>query len=357
MKWSIDFGHLFGIRFRVHLTFLILVLFFGLVGALAGGLLTALSAMLFLCMVFACVTIHELAHSLVARAYGVPVDSITLLPIGGVASMRGMPETPGQEIVISVVGPAISIAIFIFMFPFLRLAGADFWPVDPFTANPIHFLASLASVNLLLGVFNFIPAFPMDGGRIFRGVLALLFDYGVATRIATVLGQIFAVGFVLVGFLPDHFWFIIIGLFIFFGASAEQRQSRVHSALKRFTVSQAMLSSFHVLPPDVPVSAAAEALLHGGQADFPIVHQGRFLGILSSHDIVDAMRSGQSQRPVGELVSPNLPAVTPDMNLDQVQRLMILGNHMALPVTSGGLLAGIISQERMGRFLAVHRML
>jgi len=357
MKWSINFGRIFGIRFRIHLTFLMLVALFGFVGAGAYGPIGALSAMLFVCAVFVCVTVHELAHSLVARSFGVPVESITLLPIGGVAAMRGLPDGPYEEILISAAGPAVSIAIFAVMAVPLHVTVNEIWPPDPFTIHPRHFMVSLASVNLVLGLFNLIPAFPMDGGRLLRGLLALLAGFERATRVATLIGQVFGITLIVVGFFVfGSLWLPLIGFFIYLGASAEQRQLRIRSLLKRIRVSQVMVSSFRVIEPSLAIGWAAQMLLHGVQEDFPVVDGQRLLGIVPAVTVAEALQREQFEVPVVEVLAADLPTVTPETDLDTVQQKMLLGKHTVLPVTSGGHLVGMVSQNHISRFLNAHRV-
>ncbi len=356
MKWSIELGRILGIRFRIHLTFLVLVGLFGLAGLTTGGLAAGLSAMLFICAVFLCVTVHELAHSVVASSMGIPVDSITLLPIGGVAVMRGTPEEPLQEILISVVGPAASITIFAVMALPLGVGFDEIWPLNPFTTDVRTFLVSLCSVNLVLGLFNLIPAFPMDGGRMLRGLLNLAIGFERATRIATLIGQIFAVGLIVLGgFFFGHLWLMLIGFFIFLGASAEKRGIRIRSILKGVHVGQIMLTGFRLLAPQEPVGTAAESLIHGLQEDFPVVRDGQLIGLLAREAVASALQQQNLTTSVGELMSVDLPEVTPETDLDAARQKMIIGKHAALPVTSDGYFVGIVSQNHIERYLAMQQ--
>jgi Zn-dependent protease len=357
MKWSFDLGRLFGIRFRVHLTFPILVALFAMAGYSKGGPLVSLSSMIFICLVYICVTAHELAHSLAARRFGLSVDSITLYPIGGIATLRGIPDKPLHEIIIAAVGPLSNIALFLLLAIPLYLIPGKFFLYDPFSLDPRTFLATFAFTNLFLALFNLIPAFPMDSGRILRGLLALIFGFTPATWVATIIGQIFAALFALYGMYDHNPWLTVIGIFIFFGALTEQRQLRMRSRLKRFTVAQVMLTSFRTLGPDDPVSIAAEVLVNRLQEDFPVVRDNQFLGILAAPTIVSAMRSGTTNLPADQLASRNLPAVSPATDLDVIQRTMFKGSYYVLPVASEGRLVGLISQNRIANFLASQKVI
>jgi Zn-dependent protease len=222
MKWSINAGRLFGIKLRIHLTFFLLLAFVFVTDIKEGYKQAGLSV-LFVCAIFACVVIHELSHSLVARRFGREPKSITLLPIGGVAEIDLMPAKPSQEIMISIVGPAtnIIIAILLALLGGLKLAAAI--EKSNLTASQ-SFLANLIAANIVLAVFNLIPALPMDGGRVFRSILALKFGFLRATLWAVAIGKVIAVLFIILGFRYDP-WLALIGFFIFSGADSEKRQA------------------------------------------------------------------------------------------------------------------------------------
>jgi Zn-dependent protease len=222
MKWSINAGRIFGIKLRIHLTFFLLLLYVFFSDIKAGFWQAGLSV-LFVCAIFACVVIHELSHSLVARRFGREPKSITLLPIGGVASIDLMPTKPSQEIVISIVGPAtnIVIAIVLALVGGLKLAAAI--EKSNLTVSQ-SFIADLIVANIVLAVFNLIPALPMDGGRVFRSILALKFGFLRATLWAVTIGKVIAVLFIVLGFLYNP-WLALIGFFIFTGADSEKRQA------------------------------------------------------------------------------------------------------------------------------------
>jgi Zn-dependent protease len=223
MKWSINAGRIFGIKLRIHLTFFLLLAFVFVTDIKEGYKQAGLSV-LFVCAIFACVVIHELSHSLVARRFGREPKSIMLLPIGGVATIDMMPTKPSQEIAISIVGPItnILIAILLALFGGMKMAVA-ITNNSNLTVSQI-FIADLIVANIMLAVFNLIPALPMDGGRIFRSVLALKFGFLRATLWAVTIGKIIAVLFIVLGFRYNP-WLMLIGLFIYAGANNEKRQA------------------------------------------------------------------------------------------------------------------------------------
>jgi Zn-dependent protease len=222
MKWSISAGSIFGIKLRIHLTFFLLPLYVFFSDIKAGFAQAGLSV-LFVCAIFACVVIHELSHSLVARRFGREPKNITLFPFGGVAAIDMIPTKPSQEIAISIVGPAINIviAIMLAMVGGLKLAAAV--EGTNLTASQ-SFIADLIVANIVLAVFNLIPALPMDGGRVFRSILALKFGFLRATLWAVTIGKVIAVLFIILGFRYNP-WLVLIGLFIFTGADSEKRQA------------------------------------------------------------------------------------------------------------------------------------
>jgi Zn-dependent protease len=223
MKWSINAGRIFGIKLRIHLTFFLLLLYV-FFSDIKQGFGQAGLSVLFVCAIFACVVIHELSHSLVARRFGREPKSITLLPIGGVAAIDMMPTKPSQEIAISIVGPAtnIVIAILLALFGGVKMAVA-LSNNSGLTASQI-FITDLIAANIVLAVFNLIPALPMDGGRVFRSILALKFGFLRATLWAVTIGKVIAVLFIILGFFYNP-WLVLIGLFIFSGANSERQQA------------------------------------------------------------------------------------------------------------------------------------
>jgi len=227
MKWSINAGRLFGIKFRIHATFFLLLLYVFLSDIKEGFGQAGLSV-LFVCAIFACVVIHELSHSLVARRFGREPKSITLLPIGGIAAIDMMPTKPSQEIAISIVGPATNILIAIV----LAIVGGETLAAalrnSNLTASQL-FITNLIAANIVLAVFNLIPALPMDGGRVLRSVLALKFDYLRATLWAAAVGKAIAMLLIVYGFFSQDFWLAMIGFFIYSGANSERQQAIMQS--------------------------------------------------------------------------------------------------------------------------------
>jgi stage IV sporulation protein FB len=230
MKWSYRIARIAGIDVRIHITFLLLPLYFGWVGWQSGGPAEATRSVLFILLLFICVLLHEFGHALAGRYYGVSTPDITLLPIGGVARMLAVPDKPKEEFVIAVAGPAVNVVIAVVLAPVLWLSGGLFSGPAGETREILH---NLLLVNLGLVVFNMIPAFPMDGGRIFRSLLAMKIRWTKATRIAGRTGQVLAGVFCVGGFLQGNFMLMLIAIFVFNGAQDEIRFANYRDDLER----------------------------------------------------------------------------------------------------------------------------
>jgi Zn-dependent protease len=222
MKWSFRVCRVAGIDVRIHITFLLLPLFFGWSGWQEGGAAGARNEVVFILALFLCVLLHEFGHALAGRHYGIPTPDITLLPFGGVARMTRIPSKPLQELVIAVAGPAVNVAIAGGL-GILLFAGGGFFSGPP--SGERVFLHQLLTVNAGLVLFNMIPAFPMDGGRILRALLSMGCGHFRATQIAARVGQVLAVVFAVAGFFSNPM-LVLIGLFVFSGAQDELAYAR-----------------------------------------------------------------------------------------------------------------------------------
>ena len=292
MNWSFKIGSIMGIPVRVHFTFLLLLflVFFAGKALLGTG---GLGGVVFVILVFASVVFHELSHSLVARHFGVNVIDIILLPIGGMARVANSPEKPAHEILIAIAGPIAS-----FVLAFLLWFAADTLgsgvTISDFSIKG-DILAQLCAVNVVLGLFNLIPAFPMDGGRVLRGLLALSLSPYKATRIAVGVGQGFAVIMFVIGLMWMNLFMILIALFVYIGAEAEERQLGIMTALRGATAQTAMITDVRSLSPAETVGDAAELYCHGFQTDFPIMDEHRLVGLVTRDAITEALhRRGPS---------------------------------------------------------------
>ncbi|PIU42319.1 MAG: hypothetical protein COS99_00855 [Candidatus Omnitrophica bacterium CG07_land_8_20_14_0_80_42_15] len=349
MKGSIKLFKLFGISINIHITFLILPIIFFTIGGFKG--------LFVIIAVFVLVTFHELSHSLVAKRHGVVVKEITLLPIGGVASMGSIPEKPQQEFEISIAGPLLNILMAILFFvPLYSLLGQKALFSPSFETWP-QAIAYLFWINLMLAGFNLLPAFPMDGGRILRSFLAQRMGYLNATKIAVNFGHIFALIFGFIGLIsqPPHILLIIIAVFIYMAASAEETQVESKEILKNFKVKDVLPKDFLTVSPNTTISKVLEIVFHSHQEDFPVVENGALIGFLTSQDIVSNIHKLGIERPVKDIMRKQFPVVTRANSLISVQLMMQEDNIKAIPVVEDGIICGIVSLEDIGRVYSMLR--
>lgn len=290
--WSFPAGRLFGVDVRIHLTFLFLLAFVWFTESATMGSSAAGRGLALVGIIFGCVVLHELGHALVARRYGLVVRSILLLPIGGMTLMEEPSQeqsNPGRDIRIAVAGPLVNLVIAGIaalvvhaLAPYVRLWG-----------NPLvhasNLLRSLVWSNVFLGAFNLLPAYPMDGGRILRALLAERMDSVLATRRAVLIGQTFAMAMILAG-LAWNVWLVLIGFFLFMSAQMEDRSVMFHSLLDKLRMEDVMLTGFNVLSPADTLEDALHKAVHTLQDDFPVVRGSEMVGIINKQRIVEALR-------------------------------------------------------------------
>ena len=353
MEWSITLGRIAGIAVRLHLTFLLFLIWIGVGGFLAGGAQAAVGSVAFILAVFGSVLIHEFGHALTARRFGIRTPDITLLPIGGVARLERLPEKPSQELQVAIAGPATNVVIALLLYAYLSFSGA----VDA-VRNPGFLVGGLASrllwVNLWLVLFNLIPAFPMDGGRVLRALLAARMDYGKATQVAAKVGQGFALLFALVGLYGNPF-LIFIGLFVYLGATGEASQTALQTFIRGVPVRSVMITRFRPLESDAPLSEAVRALLEGEQTEFPVLGEGgQVRGILCREDIIRSLASDGADIPVWKAMRADAPTAYWDEMLDGVFERMMHARCAALPVIDRyGALVGLITKENVIEMMMV----
>jgi Zn-dependent protease len=362
MRWSWRIATVAGIPVRLHVTFgLLLVFIFGIHLAGGSGVVQSLEGVGLIVAVFACVVLHEFGHALTARRYGVRTRDITILPIGGVARLERIPEKPLQEIVVALAGPAVNLLIAcLLLLPFAAtLAGVERLEA---VAGALHgnVLAELFVVNVFLAVFNLVPAFPMDGGRVLRAVLATRLEYVRATQIAASIGQGIAFLFGLLGLFGNPM-LLFIALFVFIGAGQEAAQVQMRSAFDGVPVARAMVREFHVLREDAPLSAAVDLLLAGHQNDFPVVGAASgapAAGMLMRADLMKALAGGDTSRPIREFVNTQCGVAHPRELLEPVFQRMQERGCSAMPVVDdAGAVVGMLTLENVGELAAIQAAL
>jgi stage IV sporulation protein FB len=334
-------------------TFLLFLVWIGGAQWRLGGQEAAIEGVLFIVLVFACVLAHEFGHILAARRYGIRTPEVTLWPIGGVASLERIPEKPGEELVVAVAGPAVNVAIAgaIVLLLGLSLDTAAMTEME----NPrAGLLARLAAANIFLVVFNMIPAFPMDGGRVLRALLAMRMNHAEATRIAARIGQGAAFLFALAGLFLNPM-LIVIGLFIYLSATAESQHVAFKDATSGLPVRAGMVSPIEVLSVTSTLDDAVELLLRSSQKEFPVVDgAGHPRGLLTRDRLIVALRQGGPSTPVLEVMTHDLPSVHDWQPFDTAVALLNRSKAPALLVLdSSQRLVGILTPENIGEMMMI----
>jgi Zn-dependent protease/CBS domain-containing protein len=353
MGWSLPILRIAGIQLRIHVTFLLLI------GWVA---LNSAAAAVFVLLLFVCVVLHEFGHALAAKAFGINTPDITLLPIGGVARLERIPEEPKQELIIASAGPAVTAIIALSLFVAIAARGAT-GIAAPIGGNDL--VLNLFKLNVYLLLFNLIPAFPMDGGRVLRALLATRMTYARATQVAATVGQAFAFLFGIVGlfgipgiFHPNPF-LIFIAFFVYIGASQEAALAQMRDVSRRFPVSSAMVREFRSLPVNATLQEAVDALLATSQHDFPVLDEsGNVAGILTPHDLIAALRKDDPKIRVGDVMRRDIPTVTTGTRFEEAFRIMQECNCPAVPVLDGmKRLVGLLTPENVSELMMVQSAL
>jgi len=354
MGWSLTIGKVAGTAIRVHVTFLLFLVWIFGVSYAASGPAQAWSVLIFIVLLFLCVLLHEFGHIFTARAFGVSTPDVILLPIGGVARLERIPEKPSEEFLIAIAGPAVNVVIT----AALIVAGARLSP-DAWAAiqNPgTGLIERLAVVNLFLAVFNLIPAFPMDGGRVLRALLASRFGYVRATEMAAAIGQWVAF---LLGFLGlfGNPLLIFIAIFVYLAASSEAHLVAIRAISQGVPVTSAMMTQFATLVPDEHVDAAVETLLRTSQGEFPVVDgAGRPVGVLARNDLIRSLKQLGPDAKVTDAMTAEMPTLGHRHCLDEAFRLLQEKRSPAVAIVdAAGRLIGLVTPETVGEMLMVHR--
>ncbi|HYE96172.1 MAG TPA: site-2 protease family protein [Rubricoccaceae bacterium] len=354
MGGSLRIGRIAGIDVYLHWTFgLLLVGAFGFF--LVGGqpVERAVGGVLLILAVFGCVVLHELGHALAARRYGVPTRDITLYPIGGVARLQRIPERPSQELVVALAGPAVNVVLAALIAGGLATAGQPVrWTggLSPPGASLWH---DLLWVNVVLVAFNLLPAFPMDGGRVLRALLAFRLDYARATQIAAAVGQAMAIGFGILAILPPMNPFLLfVALFVYLGAQQEAHATLMRTVVRGVPVRQAMVTRYTALGPGSTLGEAVEHLLAGGEEDFPVLGvDGQMAGVLTRKRLFQALAERDRATRVYDVMEKAGPAVEAGSPLDAALEAMREAEAPMLPVVQGGRLVGVLTLANVGELL------
>lgn len=357
MNWSLPIGTVKGTVIRVHLTFLLFLAWIGASAYGQGGSQAALEGMVYIVLLFLCVLLHEFGHVFAARRYGVQTPDIVLLPIGGVARLERIPEEPRQELVVALAGPAVNVVIAALLWLALgRLPDAG---AATEVQNPgADMLSRLMVVNLFLVAFNLIPAFPMDGGRVLRAILASRMGYARGTQVAASVGQGVAFLLGLAGLFGNPM-LLFVALFVYLGAASEAHAVQLRQVSRGLIVADAMLTRFESLGPGSTVHEAVEFLIRTSQHDFPLVDgAGRLRGVLTRDCMIKALKEHGPDAPVIEVMRRDIPTVHPRAPLEEGTALLQGKGVPAVGVVDDtGRLVGLLTTENVGELMMVQAAL
>ena len=352
MTWSWKRARIAGIDIYVHITFVMAIAWIGLIyWSQDHNLGAVIEGVGFILALFACIVLHEYGHALTARRYGIRTRDITLLPIGGLARLERMPDVPAQELWVALAGPAVNVVIAAVLFIWLQVSG-NWQPLDRVDVASGAFAERILMANVFLAGFNLLPAFPMDGGRALRALLATRMEYTRATQRAAQIGQGMAVLFAFIG-LQGNPMLIFIALFVWIGAGQEASMVQMKSSLAGIPVRRAMLTHFSILTPASTIGDAVDLVLTGSQQDFPVVFAGRIEGVLTRSDLLKALsRNGRTAR-VGDSIERKCPTAEAGEMLDAVLARAGSADCHTVPITEGGALVGLLTMDNVGEFLMI----
>jgi len=354
MNWSFKLGRFLGIDVFVHYTFLLLLGFIGIAHWVAGqSVAAALSGVLFFGCLFACVLLHEYGHALMARRFGIATRDITLLPIGGVARLERMPDKPVQELWVALAGPAVNVVIAGLLAIWLSVTGT--WqPLDSLGIAEGHLVERIMAANVFLVLFNMLPAFPMDGGRVVRALLAMRLEYSRATRIAATLGKGMALAFAVFGLFGNPM-LLLIALFVWIGASQEAAATQFKSAVAGALVREAALVNFVTVPATATLRDLTGIMLSESQQDFPVMDNGGVVGMLVHAEILEALNCHPLDTPVTAIMRTEFDSVEESSPLDELLTHLRHEGGCAIPVMGRGRLTGLLTAENLTEYSVIRQ--
>lgn len=355
MKWSLYVGRPFGVKVYIHWTFLLLLGWIVL-AQMGSPLQQMMRILFFTVLLFGSVLLHELGHALMGRRFNVLTRDIILLPIGGMARLRKMPEEPKAEFMIALAGPTVNAALAGILFLALLAMGES--PTLPeklqLKEGSFSVLKNLFYANALLAAFNLIPAFPMDGGRVLRGLLGFRMSHEKATTIAAEVGQALGIAFVIFGFIYNIF-LIFIGIFVFLGASAESSSEQIRTSLRAYRVSNILIKHYSSLRPDQSIMDAVELLLSGQEQEFLVMEDNVVVGVLTKKEIFEGLARHGNQISVRKIMVENFPHLYMETTLEDALQAMQEKGCPIAPVYKGKKLAGILDKDNIEELLTLNR--
>ena len=354
MKYSLNLGRPFGIKVAIHWTFLLLIAWVVIVALQQGSnFQQVIMSVIFILALFVCVTLHEFGHSLAARRYGIETKSITLLPIGGMANIKGMPEKPKEEIIVTLSGLVVNVVIAGIIWGIIATTGGMSMDTKFEKITAENFFVLLMVTNLFIVAFNLIPAFPMDGGRSLRAALSLKMNRRKATRAASVTGQFFGVVFTIGGLFVNPF-LVIIGIFVFLGARAEYEQEKYKYALGGYKVSDVMMHDYSTFKKSATLKEVVKTLLDSQEEGFIITEDGdEVAGTLTKDHIISGLSKFGESGKVEDAMNETFESLDPELPLQKALEKMQFNKYKFLPVTENGKLKGVVDLNNIQEFVMV----
>lgn len=349
---SVGVVRILGVPVRFHFTFVLLLVFLLFVSL--GGRQPGIEYVLYVLGLFASVLLHELGHAVVSRRYGIRTLEIVMFPIGGVARLERSPR-PHEELWIAVAGPLVNLVLALVILTFLDPAGLTEALRSLGAPADAHVWRRIGAGNLVLALFNLLPAFPMDGGRILRSLLGLYKPEEQATRIAAAAGRALAVLMGLYGLLSMNFLLVFIAFFVYLGAAQEGAAAMGRSLTHGLPVRAAMVTDFRTLSHGDTIGDAARLLLSTSQQDFPVVHGDQVLGLLGRAALLRAMASEGPGAYVAGVMNRDFLQVPPDMDLAEALPLLAQAGSCALVIEEGRLV-GLLTSENVAEFVVLRRV-
>jgi CBS domain-containing protein len=346
MKDSLKVGTIFGISIELHVSFILLMLLLGYVAIVNGRV----GWFVYVLTLFFFVLLHELSHSIMAKKYGVEVTKISLLPFGGIANMERMPKDPKQELAIAFAGPFMNFLIAGAMFLILAAVPGGTARIFPFfelrvTWNILDIVVIVLKANLILGIFNLmIPALPMDGGRIFRAILAEKIGFSRATDVASGVARIIAVAMGILGILAFNVWFLIIAFFIYMGALQEANYSRLSDQLSGVRAGDVMSTNLLTVTGDMSLKELSDIIMKFKHMGYPVLDGDELIGIITFTDLANVKSNDWESIKVGDIMSKDILTVLPEEDMMDVLTKMLTWNVGRVPVVKDGMVIGIVSK-------------
>jgi len=354
MLWSLTVARIAGTAVRIHVTLLLFLVWIWYAYYRQGGTEAAWEGVIFVSLLLLCVLLHEFGHVFAARAFGVKTPDITLWPFGGIASLERIPEKPSQEFIVAIAGPLVNVVIAGALMVYLGSTSVDMQALTKIEDPATSMIVKLAGANIFLVLFNLIPAFPMDGGRVLRALLATRYSFGRATELAAMVGQGFAVLFGILGIFGNPM-LVVIAVFVFLAASAEAGHAQLRDVSRGALVSDAMITQFRALPTHATVDEAATALIQTTQKEFPIVDgAGKLRGVLTRDAMIRALKEKGPQCPVLEATESDIPTVSARATLESAIKVLQESRAPAIGATdSSDRLIGLLTAENLGEMMMV----